>query len=141
MNQNPLYVLIIRYFFMMLSLILLSGFWMFLEHTSLSLEGVMKYYAPKSFFGLLETVSPHLFGMGVALFIVTHFYAVIKGLASKKVYLVSIGVFLLIFLANVVGFFVEEGFLIAAVIKLLSTLFFIVVTFAMLLFVSIRLKA
>ena len=46
-------------------MLLLSGLGMFMLNTSLSIEGTSAYYAPKSFYGLLETVSPHLFGMGL----------------------------------------------------------------------------
>ena len=63
----------LKYFFVMTFLLLATGVWMFVLHTSLSIEGVLDYYAPKTFFGLLETVSPHLFAMGLLIFVLTHF--------------------------------------------------------------------
>lgn len=129
MNLNALYVIIIKYFFVM-----------FIEHTSLSVEGILKYYEPKSFFGLLETVSPHLFGMGLVLFILTHFYAVIKDLVSSRVYSLSIGLFIVMLLSNILGFFIGESFVIVATIKLFMTLFFVFLSFTMMVYLSFKLK-
>ena len=123
MNLNSLYVLIIRYFFIMLTLILLSGSLMFIEHTSLSIEGVISYYEPKSFFGLLETVSPHLFGMGVMVFILTHFFAVIKGINQQRFWLYAL--FVLMLFSNAFGFFITEGSFVFAGLKLGSTVLMI----------------
>lgn len=124
MTLNALYIIIIRYFFIMITLLFFTGLWMFIEHTSLSIEGVMGYYAPKSFFGLLETVSPHLFGMSLVVFILTHFFAVIKGINQRKFWL--FGLFALMLVSNLSGFFIDEGSLVSSVLKLGSTLLMIV---------------
>lgn len=127
MSLNSLYVLIIRYFFVMLTLTFITGLWMFIEHTSLSIQGVAEYYSPKSFFGLLETVSPHLFGMGLMVFILTHFFAVIKGVKQKNIWLFLL--FLLVLISNLSGFFIGEGSFIFAGLKLGSTVFMILICF------------
>ena len=139
MSLNYLYILIIRYFFVMLILLLLTGLWMFIEHTTLSVEGVMRYYEPKSFFGLLETVSPHLFGMGLVVFILTHFFAVVKGINQQKFWLYAL--FVLMFLSNFSGFLIEESLLVVAIIKLLSTLLFLVSSFIVMIHLSLKIKA
>ena len=125
MSLNTLYIIIIRYFFVMVSLLLISGLWMFWEHTSLTLDGVMGYYAPKSFFGLLETVSPHLFGMGVVVFILTHFYAVMQGIEQKKSWLFLL--FGLVLVANFSGFFIGGVFF--SLVKLVSTVLMVGISF------------
>ena len=139
MSLNSLYILIIRYFFVMLTLLLLTGLWMFIEHTTLSVEGVMRYYEPKSFFGLLETVSPHLFGMGLVVFILTHFFAVVKGITQQKFWLYAL--FVLMLLSNFSGFLIEESLLVVAIIKLLSTLLFLVFSFIVMIHLSLKIKA
>ncbi len=114
----------IRYFLILLSMLLLSGFWMFASHTGLTIDGVNVYYAKKSFYGLLETVSPHLFGMGVVFFIMTHFFTVIKNVSIPKGIIV---LFALILLSNVSGFFISY----LALVKLLSTLLLIILSFVL----------
>lgn len=111
----------------MLTLILFSGFLMFIEHTSLSIEGVINYYESKTIFGLLETLSPHLFGMGVAFFILTHFYAVIQGVNQKKFWLFLL--FILMLVSNFSGFFIAEGSFVFAGLKLGSTVLMILLCF------------
>lgn len=97
---------------------------MFIEHTSLSVEGVFKYYEPKSFFGLLETVSPHLFGMSLVIFILTHFYVVIEGINQKRDWI--FGLFGLMLIANLSGFFIGGWFF--SLIKLVSTILMVCVS-------------
>jgi hypothetical protein len=115
----------LRYFFIMSILLLLSGLWMFILHTSLSIDGVSDYYALKTFFGLLETVNPHLFGMGLFVFILTHFFAIVKGVIQESFRGFSILFFLLIILTNVSGFFIAEQSTVFALLKLISTLLFV----------------
>ena len=115
----------LRYFFVMTVMLLVTGLWMFILHTSLSIDGVLEYYAPKTFFGLLETVSPHLFGMGVLVFIVTHFFAILQDVKQDTYKWLSWGLFLLMFLTNVSGFFIAEQSAFFAFLKLISTLGFV----------------
>ena len=119
------YAVPLRYFIVMTVMLLLTGLWMFTLHTSLSIDGTMNYYSPKSFYGLLETVNPHLFGMGLLVFILTHFFAVLKGVEQKKYRLLSVLFFVVMLVANLSGFFITEGGVFLSVVKLLSTLLFI----------------
>ena len=120
----------LRYFFVMTVMLLATGLWMFVLHTSLSIDGTLEYYAPKTFFGLLETVSPHFFGMGVLVFIVTHFFAIIQlpmmqDIKQNRYRWLSLGLFSLMFLTNFSGFFIAEESGFFALLKLVSTLGFV----------------
>lgn len=122
------YALPLKYFMIMSILLLLSGLWMFVLHSSLSIEGTLSYYSPKSFFGLLETVTPHLFGMGILVFVVTHFFAIIEGVESKTYKSFSLGLFMVMLVSNLVGFFISETSVFFAIVKLVSTLLFVLYT-------------
>jgi hypothetical protein len=122
------YNIALRYFLVMTLLLLFTGVWMFVLNTSLSIEGTGAYYAPKSFHGMLDTVSPHLFGMGLIIFILTHFFAILKGVKQENFRTFSLLFVLLMLLENLSGLFITEGGLIFSVIKLLSTLLFVVYT-------------
>lgn len=130
MNKEVYFAIIIRYFLILLAMLLLTGFWMFALHTSISIAGVLEYYEKKSIFGLLETVSPHLFGMAVVFFILMHFFAVIKGVQNQKFYLYSGLIFLLIIISNISGFFIPY-IKVFATLKLFSTIFLIMLSFYM----------
>jgi len=122
------YTIALRYFFAMTLLLLFTGVWMFVLNTSLSIEGTTAYYAPKSFHGLIETVSPHLFGMGLIIFILTHFFAILKGVKQENFKTFSLLFVLVMLLENLSAFFITEDGLILPVVKLLSTLLFVVYT-------------
>jgi len=119
------YSLPLKYFLVMTVMLLFTGMWLFVLHTSLSVDGILDYYAPKTLFGLLETVSPHLFAMGLVVFILTHFFAIVTSAKQEKFRLFSILFFLIMLLANVSGFFITETGSFFAILKLLSTLLFI----------------
>lgn len=120
------YLLPLKYFFVMSALLLLSGLWMFILHTSLTIYGVLNYYESKSFLGLLEIVNPHLFSMGVFVFVLTHFFSIVKGVKQKKFVLFSIFFFITMLLLNLSVFFIFKGTLLIAFLKLFSTLLFLV---------------
>ena len=122
------YSVALRYFFVMTLLLLLSGLWMFVLNTSLSIEGTAEYYAPKSFYGMLDTVSPHLFAMGLILFILTHFFAILKGVRQESFKAFSVLFILVMLVENLSGLFIVEDGVFFAVVKLLSTLVFVVYT-------------
>ncbi|NOR56229.1 MAG: hypothetical protein GQ531_08480 [Sulfurovum sp.] len=125
----PQYGLALRYFSVMTLLVLISGLWMFVTNTSLNVEGTSSYYVLKSFYGLLETVSPHLFSMAVLIFILTHFFAIVSGVKHKNFRLFSILFFLFMLLSNVSGFFIEESGVFFSLLKLGSTLLFTLFSF------------
>ncbi len=106
-------------------MLLATGMWMFTLHTTLSIGGVLEYYTPKTFFGLLETVSPHLFAMGVLVFVLTHFFAIIKEIEQKKYMWFSLWLFIFMILTNISGFFIGQESDFFALLKLISTLGFV----------------
>lgn len=125
--MTNIYASTIRYFLIMLLMLLFSGFWMFIEHTSLNIQELTQYYAQKSLFGLLETVNPHLFGMGVVIFTLTHFLA-LKNKNTPLESKLSIGLFTVMIFSNLSGFFIEESTILIAWIKLGATLLLMILS-------------
>jgi hypothetical protein len=119
------YVTPLKYFFVMTVLLLSTGVWMFVLHTSLSVEGTLAHYAPKTFFGLLETVSPHLFGMGILVFVLTHFFAILQDVNQEKYKYFSHLIFAFMLLTNTSGFFIAQESTFFAAIKLVSTVLYV----------------
>lgn len=119
------YSLPIKYLLVMSTMLIGSGMWMFILHTGVSVEGTAAYYAPKSLFGMLETVTPHLFGMGTLVFILTHFFAVVKGIDQKRFTFFSVSFFVVMLLANLSGFLITEESLWFALLKLVTTILFL----------------
>ncbi len=80
MNQTS-YRLIVFYFSIFSFLILLSGVILFVKNIGLSPEAISIYYLgneakfqnPKSYFGILEHIYPHLAGMGIYIMVLLHF--------------------------------------------------------------------
>ena len=122
--MNNLYAVSIRYFLLMLFMLLITGVWMLLLHTSLSLEGFSNYYAEKSSFGLLEVVTPHLFAMGIVIFVLTHFLS-LKNKNSSLESKVTLLLFAMMILSNISVFFITETTKWISVIKFSSTLAFL----------------
>lgn len=118
------YALPIKYLLVMAVMLTGSGVWIFVLDTSMSVEGTAAYYAPKSIFGILETVTPHLFGMSTLVFILTHFFAVFKGIDQKRCGIFSMGFFAVMLLANLSGFFITQESLWFALLKLVAILLF-----------------
>ena len=138
--RNRLYLLVIHYFFVMLLMLLLSGFWMFVEHTQLTVDGVMAHYSSKSVFGLLETITPHLFGMGIVVFIVTHFYAVTQGVYTKRRYQLTLLLFVVMIISNASSFFITESDFDLALVKFVSVVAFAGLTIALILHLTLKIR-
>ena len=137
--MNRLYANVIRYFLVMLSLLLISGVWMFIEHSSLNIITMSHYYGQKTLFGLLETLTPHLFGMGTVVFILSHFLA-LQNKNSKIEAQLSLGLFILMILSNFTVFFIEETSFSIALIKLVSTFLLLLTFFIIIIKVYFRTK-
>ena len=119
------YRLPIRYFIVMSLMLLMSGMWLSFLHTGWSFDGVMEYYAAKSLFGLLETVTAHLLAMGIIVFLFTHFFAVIKGIEQQNFYRISLAFFVVMLLSNLSGFFVSDIYIFFGLVKYIATLLFL----------------
>ena len=131
--MNGLYSLTLRYFLILLFMLLLTGLWMFIEHTNVEIIQLTDYYAKKSFLGLLETISPHLFAMGTILFIVTHFLA-LERKNTRVESVITVLLFIVMLLSNLSTFFIGHEFIVFSWVKLIFTLLFILFS----LFVMLR---
>lgn len=125
--MNHLYAIVIRYFLLMFLMLLITGTWLLLLHTTFSFESFTHYYVQKSLFGALEIVTPHLFAMGMVVFILTHFLSLKKKntpLESKATSLL----FTVTILLNVSMFCITTNSTWVAGLKLLATLAFLVLS-------------
>lgn len=125
--MNKQYHLIIRYFLLMFLMLLITGIWLLLLHTSLTLESFSNYYIHKSVFGLLEVVTPHLFAMGTTVFIVTHFLSLNKKNTSYENKL-TLTLFSSMILFNVSEFFISEQSTWIIWIQIIATLLFLMLS-------------
>ena len=123
--MNKDYKLSIRYFLLMSLMLLITGIWMLLLHTTLSIESFTNYYVQKSIFGLLEVVSPHLFAMGTIVFIVTHFLS-LKQRNSSFENKLTVMLFAVMLISNFSGFVITEHTTYFTWVKMLSTVLFFV---------------
>lgn len=126
--MNKDYKISIRYFLLMSLMLLLTGIWMLLLHTSLSIDGFTNYYVQKSVFGLLEVATPHLFAMGTVIFILTHFLSLNRRNSSFESKL-TLSLFTFMLISNLSGFVVTEQTTYLVWIKIVSTLLFFVFSF------------
>ncbi|CAA6798718.1 MAG: Unknown protein [uncultured Sulfurovum sp.] len=109
----------------MLLMLLITGVWMLLLHTSLSIESFTDYYVQKSIFGLLEVVTPHLFAMGTVIFILTHFLS-LKNKNSSFESKTTLILFSLMLISNLSMFFISETMAWLVWIKIISTFLFLI---------------
>ena len=123
--MNKDYKVSIRYFLLMTLMLLVTGIWMLILHTSLSLESFTNYYVEKSVFGLLEVATPHLFAMGTIVFIITHFLSLNRKNSSFESKL-TIALFTVMLVSNFSGFFVTEQTTYLVWVKIVSTLLFFI---------------
>lgn len=123
--MNKDYKVSIRYFLLMLLMLLLTGIWMLLLHTSLSVDGFSNYYVQKSVFGLLEVATPHLFAMGTVIFILTHFLSLNRRNSSFESKL-TLALFTVMIVSNLSGFIITEQTTYLVWVKIISTVLFLV---------------
>jgi len=126
--MNKDYKVSIRYFLLMSLMLLLTGIWMLLLHTSLSVDGFSDYYVQKSVFGLLEVATPHLFAMGTVIFILTHFLSLNRRNSSFESKL-TIALFTVMIVSNLSGFIITEQTTYLVWVKIISTVLFLVFSF------------
>ena len=135
--MNTLYAIVIRYFLVMLLLLLITGVWMLLLHTSFSLESITNYYVKKSLLGNLEVITPHLFAMGTVVFTLTHFLA-LKCLNSSFESKVSLALFGVMLLSNLTPLGINETMAWLVWVKIGSTLLFLVLSLVIMVQVFFR---
>ncbi len=128
--MKALYRLAVSYFALMGLLLLLSGAALALLKGGLTPHSILEYYAPKSAAGLLKTAQPHFLGIGIFLMVTLHFFLFLPNRPS--VLHVSL-LYLLGIVMITLPFGIDEAAWFPALLKLLATLLFIILTSRLLL--------
>ncbi len=123
-KMNKYYKVSIRYFLLMSFMLLVTGLWMLLLHTSFNVEHFTDYYVQKSVFGLLEVVTPHLFAMGTIVFILTHFLSLTQRNSSFENKL-TLTLFSIMLISNFSGFVITEHTTYLVWVKIISIILFL----------------
>ncbi len=114
-------------------MLLVSGVTLFLSKIGIGLDDITKYYhgdealyiSAKSFYGLLESSTPHLGAMGLFIMVIGHFILFVSHKYRKGIVPIFIALFISAFLDIVSGFFVSRGFLWFSILKQVSFITFI----------------
>ena len=122
--MKEIHAISIRYFLVMTFMLLATGVWLLLLHTSFSLESFTDYYVQKSVFGLLEVLTSHLFAMGTVIFVLTHFLSLHKQNTVFENRL-TLTLFLLMLLSNFSGFLITESTTYFVWLKISSIILFL----------------
>ena len=140
MKNIALYSLPIRYMLIYVILILMSGVWLFLLSQGLdssesiigTLKNVIITPANKSIEGLIEVLTPHLFAIGILIFVTAHFM-LFSTRVSQKISLI-VAMFLFIFaLFDIFAYFaITFGLVVSGWIKLVAMSVFIALFLGML---------
>jgi len=124
---NGLYNVVIRYFLLMLILLLVTGVWLLLLHSGVTVDSLLHYYAQKTLFGVLETLTPHFLFMSLMMFILTHFLA-LKNVYTKMDKVLSYLLLIFMFLSLITPLFINENFWWIIYIKIFSMALFLVLS-------------
>ena len=124
---NGLYNVVIRYFLLMLILLLVTGVWLLLLHSGVTVDSLLHYYAQKTLFGVLETLTPHFLFMSLMMFILTHFLA-LKSAYTKMDKVLSYLLLIFMFLSLITPLFINENFWWIIYIKIFSMALFLVLS-------------
>lgn len=103
---------------------MVTGVWMVFLQTSLDFHNITNYYVNKSLLGALEVLTPHLFGMGTVIFILTHFLS-LKNKNTDFESQVSLMLFILMLISNLSVLFITESTPWMIWLKIISTSLFI----------------
>jgi hypothetical protein len=140
MKNLALYTIPIRYMLIYAVLILVSGLWLFLLSQGLESSGsvmqtiknVITTPADKSVEGLIEVVTPHLFSIGILIFVVAHFM-LFSTKISQKVSLIVAMILFAFALFDIFSYFaITFGLLVSGWIKLVSMSLFVLLFLVML---------
>lgn len=133
MKFIALYKIPITYLVLYAVLILASGVWLFLLSQGLdsaqSLNHTLKdiIYTPeaKSVRGLIEVVTPHLFAMGMLIFVAAHFMLFSTRVSKKTTAVVALIVFGLALLDIFSYFAISFGWVVSGWLKLVALFAFV----------------
>lgn len=147
MKYLSLYTIPVGYLLVYLVLILFTGLWLFLLSQGLgeshggieTLIDTLNTPESKSIEGFIEVAAPHLFAIGGAVFVVSHFMLFSTKVSEKR----SLTVFLWLFLFTLLDIFsyglISMGLLVSGWIKLLSMGLFVVLFLLMISMVAVSL--
>jgi len=121
------YLITVQYFLIMLLMLLVTGIWMLLLQTSFTLTAFTQYYVNKSFYGLIETVTPHLFAMGTVVFILTHLLSLNNKNSALESKLSTL-LFISMILSNLSLFLITEATSWLIWIKIIATTLFLLLS-------------
>ena len=133
MKNIALYSLPIRYMLIYVSLILMSGLWLFLlsqgydssESIMRTLKNLITAPADRSVEGLIEVVTPHLFAISTLIFVTAHFM-LFSTKVSQKVSLRAAMLLFLFALFDIFSYFaITLGLVVSGWIKLIALSVFV----------------
>ena len=134
MKNLHLYHIVIAYMLVFVLAILVSGVWLFLLSQGLSssdiletLKTVVHSPDPRSLHSFIEVATPHMFSMGVLLFVVTHFMLFSTRVSQKFSLTVSLLLFTTAFFNISAYLVISIGLFVSGWIKLISMGLFVVV--------------
>ena len=143
MKKYPLYRIPVTYMLLYSILIVLSGVWLF--GRSQGLEGIGSIGAtlqkfltsavPESMQRFIEVATPHLFAMGVLIFIIAHFLLFSRRVSVRMSLKLSTAVFVAALLNIAAYGLILSGMVVSGWIKLLAMALFIGLFFLLLLMV------
>lgn len=128
MVNTKLFITLLSFAILLISMQLLSGVWLFIEKFGLNPSEVYLYFhgnekefiMPKSFEGLLETAVPHFMAISTTIFVYAHFLLFTKVISVNKKFLL---IFLLFLSASIDIFSplgIVYGYMIFAYLKVIA---------------------
>jgi hypothetical protein len=147
MKKYPLYRLPVTYMLLYSILIVLSGIWLFLRSQGLGSAGgivaiLQKFLntpVAESMQRFVEVATPHLFAMGVLIFIIAHFLLFSRRVPMRVSMKLSTAVFVSALLDIAAYGMILSGMVVSGWVKLLAMALFIGLFFLLLLMVWISL--
>ncbi len=135
MKNINLYKIPIIYMLIYVILILISGVWLFF----LSQENIIISPADKSLHNLVEVATPHLFAIGIVIFVVAHFLLFSTKIKQKNALKLSIWLYIFALLNIGSYFLISIGWFVLGWIKILSLFGFLLLFILLLLSVWLSL--
>jgi hypothetical protein len=128
MKNNPLYALPIKYMVFFCLAILFSGLWLFLlsqgftniENLIKTIQYSIQTPKDKSLHNLIEIATPHIFAMGILIFMVSHFLIFSPKIKIRYAIIISKWLYYFMFLNIFSYFFITLGWVTLGWIKILA---------------------
>jgi len=129
MKNLKLYNIVIGYMLIYSLLILLSGVWLFFRSQGVeAFDDILKiitHPASKSLHNIIEILTPHIFAMGLLIFIVAHFLLFSIKIKQKQTIIVTLWLLFFMLLNNSIYIFISIELISSGLIKLISLFGFV----------------